>query len=284
MNLIIKPCYNPAGKMQNLKELNIIYRHWPAKRPKAVLLLVHGLGAHSARWEFLALFFAHRNISSYAIELKGFGQTRERPRGHIASFNIYYEDIMRLAEVIKRENPGAKIFLLGESLGGLICFILAGLYPDNFSGQILISPAFRNAMKFPPSAYLTLLTFFLIDQKKMVKVPFAAADCTSDKEYQEVMRDNPDELRAMSLKMILNTLLEQLKVPRLAKRLTLPSLFLIPGKDTMIDENVSRRIFNSLKLGDKTKIEYPEMLHALSIELGREKVFRDIFSWLSSRL
>ena len=43
-------------------------------------------------------------------------------------------------------------------------------------------------------------------------------------------------------------------------------------------------VFDGLPLKDKTKSEYPEMLHALSIELGREKVFADILNWLEKRI
>ncbi len=44
--------------MTELVGRDILYRKWdalpPAASPKAVFLLVHGLGAHTARWDFLA--------------------------------------------------------------------------------------------------------------------------------------------------------------------------------------------------------------------------------------
>ena len=35
---------------------------------------------------------------------------------------------------------------------------------------------------------------------------------------------------------------------------------------------------------DKQLIEYPEMFHALSIDLDREKVFADILNWVERRI
>jgi alpha-beta hydrolase superfamily lysophospholipase len=269
--------------IKTLGDNEVWYRHWPSSYDGSILLLVHGLGAHSARWEFLAGFFAQKGHSSYAIELKGFGRTPDRPRGHIDSFDIYYRDVLQLRKEIEKEHPGKKVFLLGESMGALIVFILACLHPEEFAGQILISPAFRNAMKFPLPAYLTLIAFILFNTKRTLAVPFTSAMCTRDPEYQKVMDNNPDELRTASIKTLLNILFAQMRAGRLAKKISLPTLFLIPGRDVMIDEAYNRRFFARLPLRDKTKLEYPEMRHALSIELGREKVFADILNWMEKR-
>ena len=269
--------------LKSLPGSDILYQDWPASDPKGVLLLVHGLGAHSARWNFLADFFAKANLPSYAIELKGFGQTKERPRGHIPTFETYYRDILDLTSFIKKEQPGKKVFILAESMGGLIAFVLACRYPEKFAGQILISPAFANGMKFPFTAYLNLLLLPFMPAKT-IPVPFTSEMCTRDASYQKVMNSNPDEVRVASLKLLVNTILAQFEANSLAKKLIVPSLFLISGKDYLVDENAARKLFANLKLADKTKIEYPEMLHALSIDLDREKVFADILNWTEKRI
>jgi alpha-beta hydrolase superfamily lysophospholipase len=238
------------------------------------------MGAHTARWNFMADIFRQHKYSSYALELKGYGATPDRPRGHIDSFDLYYRDILALKNIITSENPGKKVFILGESLGGLITFKVA----NHFDGQILISPAFANGMKFSISSYLTLVANILVNPKKTLIVPFTSAMCTRDLDYQQVMNNNPDESREASIKMLLNTLFAQMQAKKVAKELKTPSLFLISGKDYLIDERVGRKLFQTLPLKDKTLIEYPEMLHALSIDLGREKVATDVIDWTQKRL
>ncbi len=46
----------------------------------------------------------------------------------------------------------------------------------------------------------------------------------------------------------------------------------------------NRKVFKKIAFADKTLIEYPEMLHALSLDIGRENVFRDIIDWADQRL
>lgn len=274
--------------MPELQGTNILFRRWAASpapaSPKAVFLLVHGLGAHSARWGFLAGHLAERGFASYAVELRGFGRTPERPRGHIGSFRVWDRDILELGDIARRENPGKKIFLLGESMGGLLAFNLACRNADKFAGQVLIAPAFKNGMKFPPSVYLKIVFCLAFYPTMMIPLPFTSEMVTRDPQYLQVMNTNPDELRVASLKCLFNFLPEQTGSRRLAKKLAVPTLFLIPGVDLLVDERAGRKMFQKLPLAEKTLLEYPDMLHALSIDLGREKVFKDILDWVAPRV
>ena len=274
--------------MAELRGTDFLYRRWEAApnpaSPKAVFLLVHGLGAHSARWEFLAEGFAGRGFASYALELRGHGATPERPRGHVDSFKVWDRDILALRALVARDLPGKKIFLLGESMGGLIAYDLAGRFPDLFAGAVLISPAFKNGMKFAWSAYLKLVLVLPFDRRSMVDVPFTSEGATRDLDYAAVMDGNPDELRIASIGLLAGFFPVQARARRLARAYRTPSLFLIPGLDHLIDERAGRKLFKKLAAADKTLIEYPEMFHALSIDLGREKVFDDILVWASKRV
>jgi alpha-beta hydrolase superfamily lysophospholipase len=274
--------------MPELMGTDILYRRWnaapPAAPPKGVFLHVHGLGAHTARWDFIAGFLARNGFSSYGIELRGFGQTPERPRGHVDSLRVWEQDILKLREIAAAKNPGQKIFVLGESVGGLVAFNLACRHPEAFAGQILLSPDFKNGLKFPLSSYLMLAAFIPFKPRKTLAVPFTSAMCTRDTAYQSVMDRSPDELRVASLKCLMSILAEQMKSKRLARDLRIPSLFLISGADLLVDERAGRELFKNLTLEDKTILEYPDMLHALSIDLGRERVFRDILDWAEKRV
>jgi len=262
---------------------DILYRHWKSENPKAVFILIHGLGAHSERWNFIANFLLKQKFSSYAIELKGFGETTTL-KGHIDSFNIYYQDILKICDQAKKENPGKKIFIIGESMGGLIAFNLAGGSPSLFSGLVLLSPAFKNGMRFKVIDYIGTIVSLFYNPKKQFKMPFNSEMCTTDPEYVAHMKMDKRESRLATSKLLFNILVEQVRSNILAKRISTPALFLLAGKDYLVDKKESRKIFDKLTIKDKMLIEYPEMEHALSIDLGREKVFQDILTWIEKRL
>lgn len=262
----------------------VVYKKWFLSDPKVVFLLVHGLGGYSDRWNFLAEFFLEQNITSYSIELKGFGETKDL-KGHIDSFEIYFKDIESLLNIIKEDLPGKKVFLVGESMGGLISFLLVGLKPDLFNGLICFSPAFQSKLKFTFLEYIKTFVFLILNPKKIVFVPFNEAMCTRDIEYQKVMEKDKREYRFATAKMLFNILIAGIWARFFKEKVRIPTLFLIASKhDSITDALAMKKVFISLSVKDKQLIEYPEMFHALSIDLDREKVFADILNWVKVRI
>ncbi|MBU0759417.1 MAG: lysophospholipase [Candidatus Omnitrophica bacterium] len=261
----------------------VLYREWRFDAPGAVTLLVHGLGGHSERWRFLSEFFLQNNISSYAVELKGFGET-EGLKGHADSLNTYLEDIKTLHNLIAQENPGKKIFLIGESMGALLAFLIAREKEKLFDGVICISPAFKSILKFSATMYIKIFLNSIFCPEKQFRINFDSAILTRDREYQEVINSDPREHRLATAGLLINIARGQIKAAGLKNRIRMPLLFLLAGGDKMVDLEASKRIFNGLKLEDKTIFIYPGMYHALSIDLGKENVFGDIVKWIEHRI
>ena len=268
--------------MKNEKE-GIMYRKWGLPSPKAVFLLVHGLGGYSGRWQFLADFFLQHDISSYAIELRGFGPTKG-PRGHIDSFEQYFEDISCLRDIISKENPGRKIFLIGESLGGLISFLTAAKTKKLFDGLILLSPAFKTKYKLPIWVYIKVFVSLLYNSMKPFYLHFVPKMYTRDVEYQKRIALDEQEGSVATAQLLSRIVLAQLSAVLAHKKLEMPVLFLLSGADMIVNSKASRRLFRALLDEDKSVIEYSTMYHALSIEIGREKVFGDILQWVGGRI
>ncbi|MFA6417828.1 MAG: alpha/beta fold hydrolase [Candidatus Margulisiibacteriota bacterium] len=265
-----------------MDKTDVLYRAWGPPKAKAVLLLIHGIGAHSDRWHYLAQSLIKPGYAVYAIELKGFGETKE-PRGHIESFDIYFQDIKLLYAKIKQDHPGTKIFIGGGSLGGLLSFTLAALNPGYFAGLVLLSPAFKGALKFKLTDLFDFFEGLLFEPNKKLKVPYFSSMATRDPKTLKKMNTDRREVRVTTSKFLLNVLLEQIRANFVIPKIELPVLFLVSGHDLFVSADESRKIFRRLPVKDKTLIEYPEMFHALSFDLGREKVFADLAGWLAKR-
>lgn len=262
----------------------MITRRWTCPSPDAVFLLVHGLGAYSGRWERFAAYFLEHSISSYAIDLRGFGQTQD-VRGHVDSFRTYFKDIQALGEVIKRESPGKPIFLVGESMGGLISFLLAQRHLGVFAGLVCLSPAFRSRLKFGCKELARIFILWLIDAKRPVEVPFTYAMCTRDSECIKQMEHDPHEHRYATPRLLLHIVFAGLRARFCPGSLEIPVLFQVAGiHDAFVDSATVKKVYALLRARDKELIEYPEMFHALSVEQGREKVFGDILRWVRARI
>jgi len=85
----------------------------------------------------------------------------------------------------------------------------------------------------------------VVNPQKVVALPFTSAMCTRDAAYQEVMDHNPDEVRVAGLSFLAKALGEQMTASRRAKNLSVPSLFLIAGIDSLVDERAGRKRIDS---------------------------------------
>ncbi len=258
---------------------DIFYREWKAHAPRAAMLLVHGLGGHSERWVFLSEFFLKYNISSYAIELRGFGETKDL-KGHVDSLDTYLKDILTLRNIIAQENPGKKIFLLGESMGGLIVFLVAAGEERLFDAVICISPAFKSSIRFSAFEYIDIFLSFIYSPKRQFRMKIDSSMCTRDSGYQKIMDSDPREHRLATSGLLVKLARAQIKARKLKNKIKMPLLFLVAGEDKLVDVETTKRLFDNIGLEDKTIFFYPEMRHALSIDIGREKVFGDILKWV----
>ena len=81
------------------------------------MLIVHGIGEHSGRYEHVGSFFAEHGIDTMSYDQRGFGQSGGR-RAFVKSFDQYLDDVEQL--LAERRTLGVPVILLGHSLGGLV--------------------------------------------------------------------------------------------------------------------------------------------------------------------
>lgn len=251
----------------------ISYKVWASPSPKAKFLLIHGLGANSSWWESFASESLKNNLSSYAIDL----------REH-RSFAEFFDSINNLLVKIREDNPGKKIFAVGESMGALI--ILSMVLKDRtlFDGLVCIAPAFNSRAPLKLFDYFRIFLPLFYDRNKRCTLPVSSDMCTRDPAYLKMIETTYDKDVMSTSQVLFDIFITQLRMRLSGMRIESPLLFLVAGHDLLVYSEASVKIFGKLRCKDKTLIEYPGMYHALSIELGKEKVFQDIWSWVDKRV
>ena len=218
-------------------------------------------------------FFLEKRIASYAIDL---------PK--LSRIDSYYSEILRVRDIVIKDNPGKKILLIGESLGGLVSFLLAAGHPGLFDGLICISPAFAGSKKLKFIETVKMLAPIFYNPCKHVRLPFDSSMCTRDIECIKKLDGDPCEYRSTSVRLVFDILMAQIRIKSALKKMITPVLFMISGKDMIVDPEMSRKVFDGIPAIDKTLLEFPDMYHALSIDLGKEAVFEELFKWVEKRL
>ena len=253
--------------------MNLSYKTWAHPSPRCVAFLVHGLGSNSTWWEASAQFFLKNNISSCAIDLR-----------HHNSFKEFSLAIKELLAIIRKDNPGCKIFAVGESMGALIILSMALNDSALFDGLICVSPAFDSKAPLKLPDYFKIFSPIFYEPNKRHKLPVRSDMCTRDPVHLKMIEATYDNDVMQTSKVLFDIFITQIYMRIFTIKLESPLLFLIAGDDKLVYIKASKKVFEKIKAKDKSIIEYPGMYHSLSIDLGREKVFQDILNWITVRI
>jgi len=249
------------------------YKTWVYPSPKCIVFFVHGLGANSSWWEEFAQFLLKHEISSYAIDLRQY-----------TSFKEFFQAVNELHAIIKRTNPMLKMFSVGESMGALIILSMAIKKSALFNGIICISPAFNSKALLKPFDYINIFLPLVYNPKKQYKLPVSSDMCTRDPSYLKMIEATYDKDVLSTSKVLFDIFITQISMRISGIKIDTPLLFLIAGDDKLVYSDTSVKVFKRLRAKDKQMIEYPGMYHSISIDIGRQKAFEDIFNWMKVRI
>lgn len=114
---------------------------WDIKSPKAVMIIVHGLAEHAARYGRFAQALNGAGIAVYSMDLRGHGKSiGGAPRGWFAKsggYQIVLEDIRALSDYAKARHAGIPCILFGHSMGSIFARAAIQDYGDAFAACIL---------------------------------------------------------------------------------------------------------------------------------------------------
>ena len=262
-------------------DLRLHLQAWlPDAEPAAVLAVVHGYGDHGGRYGYLGDDMAARGHAVYVYDLRGHGRSAGR-RGHIHRFADYLADTLVYLDVVAEAQPGASLYLLGHSLGGLIAAAYAEARPAGLSGLILSSPFLR--LGTPPPAFKVYVAkvLSLVAPSLDIGNTLQAADLSHEQDVVEAYVSDPLVHHVATSRWAAEVLTAQGAVLAGAPLIDLPLLLLYSEADAVTDPRASHELFARAGAVDKTERRYPGYFHELFNETGRAAVFADLAAWLA---
>lgn len=116
----------------------------PTVKPRAVVLLLHGFPQHGKLYDALARQLATDGMLVYAPDMRGLGRSYfDGVAPRLDYVNSGDRDLEALVRRIRKEHPGLKLFVGGESMGGAFAIRLAALQPHLVDGIILSGAAIQ---------------------------------------------------------------------------------------------------------------------------------------------
>ena len=125
------------------KELAYL-RYDPKEKPKAVVLIGHGMNDHKERFIPLAEALTPIGISCWIPDLRGHGDTDpDVNKGYLADsdgFERVVQDLVELGDYASKGMGGLPLFYFGHSFGALVGMALIAVNGKYFDGAVLSAP------------------------------------------------------------------------------------------------------------------------------------------------
>jgi alpha-beta hydrolase superfamily lysophospholipase len=124
-------------------------RAWlPPERPRAAIVIVHGINDHSEGFEGTGTFLAAQGFAVYAVDQRGFGRAPQR--GIWAGGGRLADDAAQVARLLRGRHPGVPLYGFGESMGGAVLLHAMQRQPPGWIDAVVLSaPAVWSRSEMP---------------------------------------------------------------------------------------------------------------------------------------
>lgn len=266
----------------------IVYDVHPAPAPaRGVVQLIHGVGEHVGRYADVVSALNGAGFTVYAADNRGHGRTGIRQHGGPERLGRLGRGGMaaavaaqhRVTGLIREENPGAPIILLGHSWGSFLAQMLLDAHPDEYAGLALSGSALRTP-RFLNAAPLNRRW----DGPDATGLEWLSRD-------PEVWRSFDDDPLTTDVPLL--KLFGPIEAARLYGRPgkdlghDIPVLLMVGSDDPVGGPRSVHRLADEYRtrsgLTDVTTLVYPDARHEIFLELQKDEVLADLLAWLDSR-
>jgi alpha-beta hydrolase superfamily lysophospholipase len=125
------------------------WRDSASKRPRSIIVLVHGATQEVTCFDQLARRLAKQGFLVCGLDLRGHGQWHFRHigegkmEGYTVDYNQSVKDVAHLIDHLQAKYPQAPIFCVGESAGAAVLVNAGVERPDSIKGLVLASVGTR---------------------------------------------------------------------------------------------------------------------------------------------
>jgi acylglycerol lipase len=261
-------------------------RAWlPAGGVDAVIIAVHGFNDYSNFIRDAAPFFNRQKLAVYAYDQRGFGSSTTR--GRWSGWKAMTDDLATFISLIKRQYPGAPVYILGDSMGGAVAIVTMAVNdPPDVAGVILVAPAVWTRSEMPWYQRFGLwLAAHTIPWKKVTGRSLGITASDNIDMLKNLGRD-PLVIKETRIEVLygLSNLMDRAFAS--AEKFRARSLILYGEKDEIIPSEPVLSFYSRLPLsrqGQQRLILYEDGYHMLLRDLQSEKVKQTIAGWIDNQ-
>jgi alpha-beta hydrolase superfamily lysophospholipase len=263
--------------------LSLYSQSWyPQGSVRAIVVIVHGLGAHSGVFYKVVEYLIPRGYAVYAFDLRGHGRSPGQ-RGHINAWVEFRDDLNAFLKWIRHQEPGYPCFLWGHSLGGAIALDYVLRSPEGLQGVIVTAPALGKTTVSPLKIMLGRLLSQIWPHFSL-RVGIERRTASRDPQVLSEYAQDPLRHEYGSARLATEFFKTVDWIQHHGSDLRIPLLLLHGSEDHVTLPESSWAFCQQIVFSDKECHEYPGGYHDLYADINYQGVLADLVNWLEQHL
>jgi acylglycerol lipase len=261
------------------------YLRWSpvSGEPRVVIVALHGMNDNLASFRLAGPWWAERGIETWSFDQRGFGQAPGR--GLWAGEATLVEDLRTVVDLVRAERPGARIAVVGESMGGSVAAAaFASDDPPQADQLVLLAPGVWgwSSQNLFNRTSLWIAARMLGDVA--VEPPeFISRRIIASSNHLELYRTglDPDAILATRFDAVSGLVSLMETASKSLGRTSVPTLLLYGAHDQVVEKGPMQRALRIA--GEAPNLRtgfYPTGWHLLNRDLDAEIIYRDVAAWL----
>jgi len=268
------------GRRRMRRGGEIFQRGWLGFDPQSLMLIVHGFGEHSGRYEEMATWFARKGFAVFALDLQGHGRTPGR-RGHVADFEFFLDDVEEYLAALREDYPALPAVLVGHSMGGLIAAALVSRREIAVDAVVLSGPALTLAPGVSRSRLALARALCRVLPRLSLEAGLELEGLSRDPEVVRRYREDPLVHGRVSAALGAGMMEMQTRMRGAASGVDRPVLLLHGEADPLCLVQGSQDFFDALPKGTgQSELKtYPGLKHEIFNEPEKKQIWAEILEW-----
>jgi alpha-beta hydrolase superfamily lysophospholipase len=201
----------------------------------------------------------------------------------VRSWREYLDDLHTFLRRVREWQPDVPLFVLGNSLGGLVVLEYAMEHPGELSGVVAAAPPLgKLGVPRPLMALGRVMSRFC--PRFSLQVGMDLSGLARDPQVVEAVVSDPLFHRRGTARLSTEVTAAITRVQAGAPALAVPVLLLHGSADRMVPPDGTRTFFSRLTATDREYREYAGAYHGLFADLDREEVLADLERWIERHL
>lgn len=259
--------------------IQLATREWlPSGKPRAGILIIHGLAEHSGRYDHVAEILTARGFAVYAYDWRGHGESGGHP-GHIEAWDIFLDDVEDRLSAMAFDVAAPSV-IYGHSVGGLValdyCLTRSEVLPDLL---VLSAPAVASTIAKWKQVLAPVLAKVM--PKASLPLDLEGHQLSRDEAVGEAYFNDPLVQTKATALFGAEALVAQKRVGERMDALSIRTMVIAGGNDEIVPPNSSHGLGEVLGVDRKL---YPNLRHELHNEPEGPEVVSDIADWIDTQL